>query len=234
MHRQPSLFAVIPGRLASSRLPRKLLASIDGLPMIIQVARRVQDTLGQVLLAVDGPELAELGRAHGFDVELTEPQLPSGTDRVWAALRQRKLRPERVLNIQGDQPLLPAEHLEALLLAARQAPFATLACPYLGDPSDPARVKVWLDAHGFATDFSRHWKRPGGLLHLGLYAFSTEVLEAHCALPTGQRERAESLEQLRLFEQGVPIAVGLVTAPSPSVDTPHDLETLRRNLGAQG
>jgi 3-deoxy-manno-octulosonate cytidylyltransferase (CMP-KDO synthetase) len=231
---QPELLAVIPGRLASSRLPRKLMEKVGDLPMIIQVARRVRASLGEVLLAVDGPELADLARAHGFDVEITDPDLPSGTDRVWAALRQRRLRPERVLNIQGDQPLLPAEHIEALLRAAGRSPFATLACPYVGDPADPARVKVWLDAQGFAKDFSREWKDAGAMLHLGLYAFSAEALEAHCALTPGLRERAESLEQLRLFERGVPIAVEPVGAASPSVDTPHDLETLRRNLRVQG
>lgn len=229
------VLGVIPARLASARLPGKALAEIGGVPMIIAVWRRACAVLDHVVLAVDGPELEAVGRAAGAEVVRTDPDLPSGSDRVAAALDALNLEVDAVVNIQGDQPFLEAAHLRALCRAAGSAPVLTLAAP-LADPTDPARVKVACDPAGRALYFSRAPIPWGGPYrqHVGLYLFAPAALRAFVAAPPSPLERAEGLEQLRLLEIGVPINVLDVETPAFSVDTPADLLEARRRAGARG
>jgi len=225
------LIGVIPARLASQRLPEKALAEIGGEPMILAVWRRARRVLDRVILAVDGPALAAVGEAAGAEVVITDPALPSGSDRVAAALDALRLRPDAVINIQGDQPFLAEAHLRALCGPLGGAPVTTLAAP-LADPADPARVKVVCDPRGRALYFSRAAIPHGGPYrqHVGLYRFSPEALARFVAAPPSPLERVERLEQLRLMEIGVPIDVIDVDEPAFSVDTAEDLAEARRRV----
>lgn len=229
------LIGVIPARLASQRLPNKALAEIGGEPMILAVWRRARRVLDRVILAVDGPELAAVARSAGAEVVLTDPALPSGSDRVAAALDALNLRPDAVVNIQGDQPFLAEAHRRAHRARAGGAPVATLAAP-LADPADPARVKVVCDGRGRALYFSRAAIPHGGPFrqHVGLYRFSPEALARFVAAPPSPLERIERLEQLRLLEMGVSIDVIDVDEPAFSVDTIEDLREARRRAAAGG
>ena len=225
-----SVVGVIPARLAATRLPNKPLIDIDGEPMLLAVYRRAAAVLDRVILAVDGPELAALGRSVGAEVVLTDPALPSGSDRVAAALDQLGAWPDHVINVQGDLPLLPAAHLRALLDRVGAAPVVTLRCPLAGDPHDPARVKVVTDAAQRALYFSRAPIPSGGpwFEHIGLYLYTAAALRGFVTAPPSALERSEGLEQLRLMSAGVPIFVADVAEASPSVDVPQDLERVRR------
>ena len=221
---------VIPARLGATRFPNKPLVDIFGEPMLLAVYRRAAAVLDRVILAVDGPELADLGRSVGAEVVLTDPALPSGSDRVAAALDQLGDWPEHVINVQGDLPLLPAAHLKALVARAGEAPVITLRCPLVGDPHDPARVKVVTDDLGRALYFSRSPVPSGGPWHehIGLYLYTASALRGFVAAPPSALERSERLEQLRLMSLGVPILVADVATGSPSIDLPADLDRLRR------
>ena len=229
------IVGVIPARMASSRLPGKPLAEIGGEPMVLAVWRRACTVLDTVILAVDGPELEAVGRAAGATVVRTDPALPSGSDRVAAAVEASGIRADAIVNIQGDQPFLDPEHLRALCASAAVAPVVTLAAP-LDDPQDPARVKLVTDRTGRALYFSRAPIPWGGPYrqHIGLYLFHRPALAAFVSAPPSPLERAESLEQLRLFELGLPIHVVDVAQPSLSVDTPADLAEARRQAAARG
>jgi 3-deoxy-manno-octulosonate cytidylyltransferase (CMP-KDO synthetase) len=148
---------------------------------------------------------------------------------VAAALDALRLRPDAVINIQGDQPFLAEAHLRALCGPLGGAPVTTLAAP-LADPADPARVKVVCDPRGRALYFSRAAIPHGGPYrqHVGLYRFSPEALARFVAAPPSPLERIERLEQLRLMEIGVPIDVIDVDEPAFSVDTAEDLAEARR------
>ena len=225
-----SVVGVIPARLAATRLPNKPLIDIDGEPMLLAVYRRAAAVLDRVILAVDGPELAALGRSVGAEVVVTDPALPSGSDRVAAALDQLGAWPDHVINVQGDMPLLPVAHLRALLDRVGAAPVVTLRCPLVGDPHDPARVKVVTDAAQRALYFSRAPIPSGGpwFEHIGLYLYTAAALRGFVAAPPSALERSERLEQLRLMSAGVPIFVADVAEASPSVDVPKDLARVRR------
>lgn len=227
---------VIPARLAATRFPNKPLVDVFGEPMLLAVYRRAAEVLDRVILAVDGPELAALGRSVGAEVVITDPALPSGSDRVAAALDALGPWPPFVINVQGDLPMLPAAHLQALVARAGEAPVVTLRCPLRGDPLDPARVKVVTDDRGRALSFSRAPIPSGGPWHehIGLYLYAAEALRRFVAAPPSALERAERLEQLRLMSLGVPILVADVAEGSPSIDLPADLERLRRSGPAGG
>jgi len=209
---------VVPGRSASTRLPRKMFLAESGLALYAHTLKRVlaARSADRVLAAVDGPELAEVARAAGAEAVLTDPALNSGTDRVWAAARQL---PEAaiILNVQGDEPEIEPGAVDAVIGAVRAgAEVATLAAPMLpGAFEDPARVKVVCDLNGDALYFSRapipHPRFADGpaapRLHLGIYGFRRSALERFTSWPTSDLERTEGLEQLRLLEHGVRIRV---------------------------
>jgi 3-deoxy-manno-octulosonate cytidylyltransferase (CMP-KDO synthetase) len=236
---------LIPARMASTRLPGKPLADIGGVPMIVRVwARAVAAGLGPVVVAAGEPAIvAAVEKAGGWAV-LTDPQAPSGSDRIWAALKLADPggAHDVVVNLQGDLPALDPEQLKIVVecLGHSGADIATLAAPIdnQADEHNPAVVKavVAWDAEekmGRALYFTRTRAPAGdGTLyhHVGLYAYTRDALESFVALPPSPLEQREKLEQLRALEAGMSIAVARVDAPPLSVDTPADLEKARMLL----
>lgn len=224
-----SVVAIIPARLASTRLPGKALADIGGVPMVVRVARRVRQSQvdGVFIASGDGPIL-DAARAHGIAAIETARDLPSGTHRVAAAAGT--LDAQVVVNVQGDEPFIDPSHVDAVAGAIGPATVATLAAPLGGDPHDPSTVKARFDVHGYATAFSRSAGSPPWWHHVGLYAFDAAALPGLVALPETPAERRERLEQLRWLDHGVRIRIVRVRRAALSVDTPDDLERARRAL----
>ncbi|HEY2008277.1 MAG TPA: 3-deoxy-manno-octulosonate cytidylyltransferase [Rhizomicrobium sp.] len=236
---------LIPARMASSRLPNKPLAEIAGQPMIVRVwARAVAAGLGPVVVAAGEPEIVAAVEKAGGRAVLTDPDLPSGSDRIWEALAEvdPKGAHDVVVNLQGDLPALDPEQLKTAVRALEKsgADIGTLAAPIIdeAEETNPAVVKavVAWDADerlGRALYFTRTPAPAGdGVLwhHVGLYAFRREALESFVALPPSPLELRERLEQLRALEAGMSIAVARVDATPLSVDTPADLERARKLL----
>ncbi len=239
------VLCVIPARYASSRFPGKPLAPIAGKPMIQWVCERAAaaETVDEVLVATDDSRIREAVRAFGGRAVMTRPDHPSGTDRIAEAVRPRNAA--IIVNLQGDEPLMPPEIIDRLVRAMQedQAEMGTVAVPFDhagGNPEDPNRVKVVLDARGFALYFSRApipFPRPGGqplvpLWHWGLYAYRRDFLDRFVRWPPGRLEQCEKLEQLRALENGARIRVVVCTPPGPTlaVDTPEDLAEVARIL----
>jgi 3-deoxy-manno-octulosonate cytidylyltransferase (CMP-KDO synthetase) len=229
--------------MASTRLPNKPLADIGGVPMIVRVwARAVAAGLGPVVVAVAEPEIAKAVEQAGGKAVMTDPDLPSGSDRIWAALAKADPngRHDVVINLQGDLPALDPEQIRtvARALETSGADIATLAAPIdnAADEANPAVVKavVAWDAdgrQGRALYFTRATAPSGeGTLwhHVGIYAYRREALESFVALPPSALESRERLEQLRALEAGMSICVARVDEAPLSVDTPDDLERARK------
>jgi 3-deoxy-manno-octulosonate cytidylyltransferase (CMP-KDO synthetase) len=236
---------LIPARMASTRLPDKPLADIGGVPMIVRVwARAVAAGLGPVVVAAGEKEIVAAVQKAGGKAVLTNPELPSGSDRIWAALQAAdpQARHDVVVNLQGDLPALDPDQLKTVVgaLSEADADIATLAAPIDNDADrvNPAVVKavVAWDAEerlGRALYFTRASAPTGeGVLyhHIGLYAYQREALESFVALPPSPLEKREKLEQLRALEAGMSIAVARVDEAPLSVDTPADLEKARKSL----
>ncbi len=240
----PRALAIVPARLGSTRLARKMLLRAGGRYLFEATARNVQRarSIEACVLAVDSPELLAAAREVGLEAVETDPACPSGTDRVHQAL-QRLLAAGRgpydvVLNVQGDEPELAPADLDALVAAFAdpEVELATLA----GELADPAEahatsvVKVVVDARGDALYFSRAalpsdaHARPGADVrsarrrHVGVYAFRPAALVRFCALPEGRLERIENLEQLRWLEAGGRIRVLSASHVPRGIDTPED------------
>ena len=221
--------AVVPARMAASRLPGKPLADIGGEPMVVRVARRLRQVPGLrvVVASGDTPILSACVRA-GVETVETPMELPSGTHRVGHAVGVLGAGDLPVLNVQGDEPFVEAESVETLLAAVGQgAQIATLAAPFVGDPSARERVKVRVDDAGQAVAFSREDLGAPRLQHLGMYAFGAGVLPLLLSLSETEGERRERLEQLRWLEHGHPIHVRCVRRAPLAVDTPDDLRAAR-------
>lgn len=237
---------LIPARLGSTRLPDKPLAMIAGEPMIVQVWRRAREAkAGPVVVACAEPAIAEAVRAVGGEAVVTDPDLPSGTDRIFAALRSIDpgRRFERVVNLQGDLPTLDPAALHQVLepLDALGTDIATLANATEDEHErhDPNVVKAVVSFEplrprlGRALYFTRATapSGPGPVWHhIGIYAFTRAALERFAALPPSPLEQRERLEQLRALENGMSIGVRLVDAVPFGVDTPADLERARALL----
>ncbi len=242
----PRVLGVIPARLGSTRLPRKMLLSLAGEPMLAWVYRAARECrrLSQVLIATDSDEIMELAQSRGFPAVFTPADCPSGTDRVHAVAQS--IAADIYVNIQGDEPLLRPEHLDALLapmLAEEsEVAVATLATPCPADQLDsPHAVKVVLDRRGRALYFSRAripFDRDGTgapdgskvqvLKHLGLYAYRRETLNRFPALPPSRLEAIEKLEQLRFLENGIAVQVSITEHDTRGVDTEEDLAAVSR------
>ena len=243
---------VVPARLASTRLPDKPLADLEGEPMVVRVARRaLASGAASVTVATDAEPIAEAVRRAGLRTILTAADHPSGTDRIAEAVDALRLPDDAVVvNLQGDEPLMPPALLArvaAALAADPQAAIATAAHPIEGLDAfrNPNVVKVVLDARGGALLFSRApvpWPRdavdsvpPGALRHVGLYAYRAGFLRAWPALARSPIEQIESLEQLRALWHGHRITVLVVDeAPPAGVDTPEDLKRVRALLRRTG
>ena|SRR6202789_1535846 len=233
---------LIPARMASTRLPGKPLADIGGIPMIVRVWRQaVAAGVGPVVVAAAEREIAEAVEAAGGRAVLTAPDLPSGSDRIFAALSALDPKAEHdvVINLQGDLPALDPEAARAVAasLAETGADIATLAAEIdndadRGNPNVVKPVVAW-DADGRlgrALYFTRARAPHGdGALfhHIGIYAFRRAALARFVALVPSPLEKREKLEQLRALEAGMRIAVARVDEVPLSVDTPEDLERAR-------
>lgn len=237
---------LIPARLASTRLPNKPLADIAGQPMIVQVWRRaVEADLGPVVVAAAEPEIVAAVEAAGGKAMLTDPAHPSGSDRIFEALRKVDPagRHDAVINVQGDLPTLDPQSVRLALapLAEAQVDIATLVAEITTEEERqvPQVVKAVVSFApgakiGRALYFSRnlvpsgdgpHWH------HIGLYAYRREALERFVSLPVGVLEQREKLEQLRALENGMRIDAHQVDVVPLGVDTPADLEKARAVLG---
>ncbi|MEI8146606.1 MAG: 3-deoxy-manno-octulosonate cytidylyltransferase [Alphaproteobacteria bacterium] len=239
-----STLLLIPARLSASRLPGKPLAEIAGLPMIVQVARRAQETgLGRVVVATDTQTIADAVSAHGFEAVMTRADHPSGSDRIAEALAH--LDPdktvERIINVQGDLPTInPGTVMAAAgLLDDPRVDIGTVAA-VITDPHErdnPNVVKVIGTPIGpqrlRALYFTRATAPTGdGPLfhHIGLYAYRRAALTRFVALKPAPLEQRERLEQLRALENDMRIDVAIVDAVPLGVDTPADLERARALL----
>lgn len=229
------ILGVIPARLHSTRLPRKVLRQIAGTPMIVHVFRRARqsDLMGDLLVATDSEEVVATCHAYGIPAIMTASDHPSGTDRIWEVSRGRIA--DIYVNIQGDEPLITTGHIRSLVQPFRAHPGTQVATLKIiataEEVQNPNVVKVVSDAQGRALYFSRHpipydrdrsgsithWKHPGG------YAYSREALESFHHLLPSPLERAERLEQLRFLEHGIPIHVVETREPTIGVDTEEDL-----------
>jgi 3-deoxy-manno-octulosonate cytidylyltransferase (CMP-KDO synthetase) len=236
--------AVIPARHASTRLPGKPLLPLAGEPMVLHVYRAaLRSGAAEVIVATDDGRIRDACESAGAAVEMTGGHHESGTDRI-AEVADRRGWPgsDIVVNLQGDEPLLPpglVRQVAALLAATPAAAIATLAAPLSGDAEyfDPNVVKLVARPDGMALYFSRApipWDRdaaaaPGGRhrgarRHLGLYAYRVAALRTLAAAPPAELERLERLEQLRALAMGLAIVVAdSVEPPGPGVDTPEDL-----------
>ena len=233
-----TVLAVIPARYASTRFPGKPLAPLAGLPMVVHVwnaataARRVD----RVIVATDDQRIADVVRGAGGEPMLTSPTAASGTDRV--AEVARRVPADVYVNVQGDEPLMPAENVDRVLTTLLDWPgrrIATLSYPLApAAADDPNTVKVVVAQDGRGLYFSRspipHYRNgePAYRKHLGIYAFLGGTLHELASLPPSPLERAESLEQLRWLEAGHTIWVGEAAADSIGVDTASDLEAAER------
>lgn len=236
--------AVIPARYGSSRFPGKVLAPLAGKPMIQYVYELARASIAdECLVAVDDERVASVVRSFGGRAVMTDPALPSGTDRICAALKG--INADIVINVQGDEPLLPTSVINELIELMNRPeayPMATVAVPGTREAlASPNKVKVVTDATGKALYFSRSmipYLREGGrdmpvYLHWGIYAYRREVLEKFVKLPTGNLENCEKLEQLRALENGIPIQVLFSDLESVGVDTPEDLVRAEAKLAAR-
>jgi 3-deoxy-manno-octulosonate cytidylyltransferase (CMP-KDO synthetase) len=236
-----SFSVIIPARYASTRFPGKPLVDLAGKPMVVRVCERAaQSGARGVHVATDDERIASAVRSHGFSVVMTRSDHPSGTDRLAEAAAQLNLA-ERdiVVNVQGDEPLIEPALIGQVAARLEGADMST-ACHAIHDAASlasPNVVKVVLDANGYALYFSRSripYPREGAPVcyrHAGIYAYRVGFLKRYAALPPAPLEKAEALEQLRALWHGHRIAVVVSeTDIPPGVDTPQDLEAVRRML----
>jgi 3-deoxy-manno-octulosonate cytidylyltransferase (CMP-KDO synthetase) len=226
--------AVIPARLASTRLPRKMLREIAGKPLIGVVYEAVHSSplLADVIIATDSEEIMTVCRQHGWKAEMTSPTHRSGTERVHEI--SERTSAHVYVNVQGDEPLVRVEQLATLLhvMENPRAEVGTVMTPAAAvDISNPNAVKVVTDLTGRALYFSRatipfdrDGTQPRYFKHLGLYAYRKSALDRFIALPESSLEKSERLEQLRFLENGIPIFVGETPYDSVGVDTEEDLQ----------
>jgi 3-deoxy-manno-octulosonate cytidylyltransferase (CMP-KDO synthetase) len=249
-----SFSVLIPARLASTRLPDKPLALIDGQPMVVRVAQRaLASSATRVVVAADSPSIEDACRSCGVEVILTRTDHASGSDRLAEACELLGLNGEHVVvNVQGDEPLIDPALIDSVAALLEQRPEASMstaahAIATVEEFVNPNVVKVVLDAKGFAQYFSRApipWWRDGfaagvtilpddpPLRHVGIYGFRAAFLREFPSLPQSPLEVTEALEQLRALWHGHRIAVHVTcTAPGVGVDTPEDLERVRALWG---
>lgn len=232
---------LIPARMAATRLPGKPLADIGGVPMIVRVLRQaVQAEIGPVIVAAGDPEIAQAVEAAGGRAILTDPDLPSGSDRILAALAQVDPRNmyDAVINLQGDMPFVEPQVISACasLLHDSDGDISTVVAPEADatDRSNPDVVKAVLALEadgrsGRALYFTRSTLYGEGPVfrHIGIYGYKREALVAFHAAPPSALERREKLEQLRALEVGMTIWAAVTDGAPISVDNPADLEAAR-------
>jgi 3-deoxy-manno-octulosonate cytidylyltransferase (CMP-KDO synthetase) len=244
-------FVVIPARLNSSRLPRKLLLNETGKSLVqhtYEAAQRAARPVG-LCVAADHEAIAQAVRSFGGEVQMTSPECASGTDRV-AEIARDLADVDILVNVQGDEPELAGTSIDRVIELLEENPqmvMSTLATPIRNREqlNDPACVKVVFDARGQALYFSRSpiphardWtdellsaEVPHFYQHVGLYGYRRDFLLRLAALPRTPLEKIENLEQLRVLESGFRIGVGVVDEPTVGIDTPEDYRAfVRRTL----
>lgn len=243
---------LIPARLASTRLPNKPLADLGGAPMVVRVAQRaLQSSASRAVVAADSEAIVAACRAHGIDAVLTRADHPSGSDRLAEACELLGLDGDDiVMNVQGDEPLIEPALIDAVARLLVERPEASMstaahAIDSVEDFRNPNVVKTVIDSKGLALYFSRApiaWWRDGfaegikalpsglnPLRHVGIYGYRAGFLRAFPAMEQAPVEVVEALEQLRAMWHGHRIAVHVTEhAPGPGVDTPQDLERVRK------
>lgn len=229
---------IIPARIGSSRFPNKVLADIGGMPMVVRTAKAVED-IDKVILATDSQEVINIAEKHGISAILTSDKHQSGTDRIYEAAQKLHLEEnEIIINVQGDEPFIETEVVQAIYNLTKQnkdndrimmnSCYKVITNP---EADDPNIVKVVTDCDDIALYFSRakipyprdhHFDAYKG--HLGIYGFTVKSLRNFCMLPTAPLENIEKLEQLRAHYHGYDIAMVEVYTESFGIDTPDDLE----------
>ena len=238
---------VIPARYGSTRLPAKPLHKIQGRPLLEWVIRGVKSakSLSELIVATDHAQIADLAESLGVRAVMTDPNLPSGSDRVWAAAQE--VSADVVLNIQGDEPLIEPFWVDRLVEVFTRKPHVTMATLAHRLPPDELEekgtVKLITNQQGEAIYFSRFAipysregmdKWPGtALKHIGLYAYRKDFLRQFCAQKPTALEKAESLEQLRALWLGAKIQVVEIEGMSIGVDMPSDAEKVEQILKAR-
>jgi 3-deoxy-manno-octulosonate cytidylyltransferase (CMP-KDO synthetase) len=236
--------AVIPARLASTRLPRKILREINGQPMLVHVYRAVRacSALEEVIVATDSDEIVSLCRENGWSVCMTSPAHRSGTERVHEVAES--MNADVYINVQGDEPLARREHLDVLLqlMTNNSVAVGTLKTPCgVEDIDNPNAVKVVTAHDGRALYFTRATipfdrDRNGNVAyfkHLGFYAYRKPALDDFCRWPESYLERTERLEQLRFLANGVAIHVAETPFDTVGVDTEEDLNRVEKLLAGR-
>jgi 3-deoxy-manno-octulosonate cytidylyltransferase (CMP-KDO synthetase) len=233
---------VIPARYASTRFPGKPLADLAGRPMVVRVCERAAKSgAAGVHVATDDERIARAVRDAGFAAVMTRADHASGTDRIAEAARKLRLAErEVVVNVQGDEPLIPPRLIRevATLLGKRRDASVSTACHEIHDAAalaSPNVVKVVTDAAGYALYFSRsripYPREPGAACyrHAGIYGYRVGFLKKYARLKPAPLEKSEALEQLRALWHGCRIAVAVSRSEiPPGVDTPEDLDAVRR------
>jgi len=235
--------AIIPARLASTRLPRKMLREIAGQTLLgwVYTAVRKAPQLADVIIATDSDEIIQLAENQGWKAQMTATTHRSGTERVHEI--SHRVAADVYVNVQGDEPLTRPEHIASLLAVMEnpQALVGTLKTPCLAaDIQNPNAVKVVTDHSGRALYFSRatiphdrDHTSPAYFKHLGFYAYRKDTLDKFCSWPESSLERSERLEQLRFLENGVAIHVGETEHDSIGVDTDEDLQRVEKILSSR-
>jgi 3-deoxy-manno-octulosonate cytidylyltransferase (CMP-KDO synthetase) len=244
-----NIVILIPARLDSSRLPRKMLADVAGVPLIVRTWRQAlkSNLARRVAVATDSEEIAGVLERWGAEVVMTSSGLSCGTERIAEAAR--RTGGDVIVNLQGDEPLISPGNIDLVIvpfLSDSPPDCSTLVFPL--DPGervtveDPHVVKAVLDRNGYALYFSRSpvpFRRNDlsstvFYRHIGLYAFSARVLQEFASLPPSMLEEAESLEQLRLLEHGFRIRCIVTGTDTPGVNTPEELELVSGIIRAGG
>ncbi|HOK22526.1 MAG TPA: 3-deoxy-manno-octulosonate cytidylyltransferase [Candidatus Hydrothermia bacterium] len=233
---------VIPARIGSTRFPGKVLAPILGKPMIHYVydGARESKIVEKVLVATDSSEVLEVVKGFGGEAILTPSELPSGTDRVYAAVRD--LSAKYIVNLQGDEPLIRGTVLDTIFEVLFDTD-ADIVTPYYKtrdkrEINDPNRIKIVSDKRDYALYFSRSpipFERDANStirykIHTGIYGFKRESLERFVSLPQSELEKTEKLEQLRALENGMKIKLVEVDFKSIPVDVPEDIKKIEKLL----
>jgi len=237
---------LIPARMASTRLPGKPLADIAGVPMIVQCLRRAEEAeVGPVVIACSEPEVAEAVEAAGGQAVLTDPDLPSGSDRIFAALEvfDPEGKYDAIVNLQGDLPTLDPKVVRACVavLDNPEVDISTAVCAITeeSERDNPNVVKAVMALSGNARIgralyFSRATVPTGPgdhFHHIGLYAYRRDALARFVSLPASPLETREKLEQLRAMEHGYRIHVGVTDQPTVGIDAPEDIASFEAALG---
>ena len=233
---------VIPARYASSRFPGKPLAMLAGKPMICHVCEKAAASKADhVLVATDDQRIADVVTQYGYTAVMTASDHPSGTDRIAEAVKKAASDVDIVINVQGDEPLIPSSVIDELIELMKKYPeldMATVAVPAVRENMTENNVKVVFGNDNMALYFSRApipFLRSGGVeapmwLHWGIYAYRRTALEKFVSLPPGSLENCEKLEQLRALENGMKIYVLTSNLSSIGVDTPEDLEKAEEKI----